>query len=818
MKPLFLLTTAISLFFVSCSVKTQKIERETNFNNNWQFIRADVASAEQFGFDDNDWRTLDLPHDYSIEDLPEKEGVKQVGPFSEVSAGGRSTGHVVGGTAWYRKHFKLKKTDTGKKIQILFDGVYMNADFWINGKHLGNHPYGYTAFSYDLTPHLNPAGQDNVLAVQVKNEGQNSRWYSGSGIYRAVTLLKLDPVHVDLWGVYISTPKVTDEKATVSVDVTLANDAEAEKKFTLQMEFKDPDGNLVTTFNDDKELAAGQSFTYTHEFEFPEYRLWSIRNPELYTVTVKLLDGKKVIDELDQPFGIRTIEFSPEKGFLLNGEITLLKGGCLHHDNGPLGSATFKSAEYRRVRIMKENGFNAIRTAHNPPSKLFLDACDKLGMLVIDESFDQWQLPKNPQDYHLYFDEWWERDMESMLLRDRNHPSVIIWSVGNEIKERADSSGVEIVKKLKSKVKEFDQNRPVAQAVCSLWEFKNRPWEDNDVAFQYLDVHGYNYNYGNYESDFAKFPDRIIIGTESFPIEAFENWQMVEKNPYVIGDFVWTGMDHLGESGIGSTSYDDETINGLPPWPWFVNYSGDISILGFKKPQMYYRDVVWRNSELEMLVHSPIPRGAAEVISRWGWPDEMKSWNLPTDQAGWVGNEGTPLQVSVYSRCQQVRLELNGEVIGIKSISEDTKLTATFEVPYQPGELVAIGLNDGKEVTRQTLKTTGKPYKIQVTAEPGVLPSGQNDLAYFNVEVLDENGLLVPNAEIPVKFEISGPCKLQAVANENPKDMHSFQQPVVNTFRGKCQLIVRLKEDKGEVVVSAKSEGLKSGEASFVAK
>lgn len=267
-------------------------------------------------------------------------------------------------------------------------------------------------------------------------------------------------------------------------------------------------------------------------------------------------------------------------------------------------------------------------------------------------------------------------------------------------------------------------------------------------------------------------------------------------------------MDHLGESGIGNAHLDNETLNGLPPWPWFVNYSGDISILGNKKPQMYFRDVIWRNSDLEMLVHAPIPAGRKEVVSFWGWPNEMKSWN-------WEGNEGTPLQVSVYSRCSQVRLELNSIVIGTKDVSEETRLTAQFDVPYQPGELVAIGLNDGKEVARQTLKTTGKPNQIKITAEPGVLPTGQNDLTYFNIEVLDENGLIVPNAEILVEFEISGSCKLQAVANENPKDMHSFQQPRVNTFRGKCQVIVRLTGETDEINVSAKSDGLQTGNANF---
>jgi beta-galactosidase len=804
-KFLILLVVIIPVIF-SCT--QQKSERETNINTNWKFIRTDVPGAEQPVFDDSEWRTLDLPHDYSIEDLPTKEGIKLIGSFSEESAGGPSTAHVVGGTAWYRKHFTLDKADKGKIVKILFDGVYMNADVWINGNHLGNHPYGYTAFEYDLTQYLNPTGQDNVLAVQVKNEGKNSRWYSGSGIYRDVKLIKTNPLHIDLWGVFVSTPTVSAEKATVAVDVTLVNAAAENKKFTFKIDFKDPDGNPVSGLTDEKELEAVQKFTFSQEFGFPEYRLWSIEKPELYTVTVQLLDGKKVIDEVKETFGIRTIEFSAEKGFLLNGESVLLKGGCLHHDNGALGSATFKTAEFRRVKIMKKNGFNAIRTAHNPPSKTFLYACDQLGMLVMDESFDQWQKPKNPQDYNLYFNQWWEKDMESMVKRDRNHPSIIIWSVGNEIQERADSSGLEIFRKLREKVLEFDKTRPVTQAVCSFWDNPGKTWVDTEPAFALMDVHSYNYQWKQYEPDHEKFPNRIMIGTESIALEAFENWQQVEKHSYVIGDFVWTGMDHLGESGIGNAKLDSDTTKFLPPWPWFINNSGDISILGFKKPQMYFRDVIWRNSDLEMLVHSPIPEGRKEIVSFWGWPDEMKSWN-------WEGNEGTPLQVSVYSRCQQVQLELNGKVIGTKDISEETNLTAKFEVPYQPGELVAIGLNDGKEVVRQTLKTTGKPNQLKITAEAGVLPAGQNDLAYFNIEVLDENGLLVPDAEVPVEFEISGPCTLQAVASENPKDMHSFQQPFVNTFRGRCQLIVRLSNEPGEINVSAKSDGLQPGTRTF---
>lgn len=803
MKHLFLLATAISLVIVSCRVHKNP-ERETNFNANWQFIRSDVENAEQPGFDDKKWRTLDLPHDYSIEDLPEKEGVKQIGPFSEESAGGPSTAHTVGGTAWYRKHFILNKEDEGKIIQILFDGVYMNADFWINGKHLGNHPYGYTAFAYDLTQYLNPIGQENVLAVQVKNEGKNSRWYSGSGIYRDVTLLKTNPVYIDIWGNYISTPQISPEKAVAQIQTSVVNSETQKQEITVKAEIFNPSGELVASSENPTVIQATNKSELSNEFEIANPQLWSIDNPNLYTAKIQLKKRGKTIDETTQKFGIRSIEFSSEKGFLLNGESVLLKGACLHHDNGALGSAAFKTAEYRRVKLMKENGFNAIRTAHNPPSKLFLDACDELGILVMDESFDQWQEPKNPQDYNLYFDDWWEKDIEAMVKRDRNHPSIIIWSVGNEIKERADSSGLAIFPKLRQKVLEYDKSRPVTQAICEFWEQPGKTWDYSAPAFAQLDVHGYNYQWRRYETDHEKYPERIMIGTESIAKEAFENWQQVEKHTYIIGDFVWTGMDHLGESGIGNAKLDNDTTKFLPPWPWFVNNSGDISILGFKKSQMYFRDVIWGNSYLEMLVHSPIPAGRKEILSMWGWPDEWKSWN-------WKGNEGILLQVSVYSRCQQVRLELNGKVVGTKDVSEETKLTAKFDVPYQPGELVAIGLNDEKEIARQMLKTSGKPAKLNITAEKNNFPGIKNDLAYFNVEVLDEKGIQVPDATIPVRFSIEGGAKLQAIANENPKEMHSFQHAIVNTYRGRCQLIVRLNKIGGEIVVTANSEGIKSG-------
>ncbi len=793
----------------SCTEKHSFAEREILFNSGWKFTRADVPGAEEHGFDDSAWRTVDLPHDWSIEDLPPKEGVKQTGPFSEESEGGISTGHVVGGRGWYRKHFKTAPSDEGKIIRVLFDGVYMDSDVWINGVHLGNHPYGYTAFSYDLTDHLFPSGENNVLAVRVNNEGQNSRWYSGSGIYRNVTLIRTNPLHAGLWGTFITTPEVSRDKAVVHIETKVVNSGSLQEEFIARVDLLNPAGEIIASTEKRGNVEPGDHvFVYQEtDVEFP--RLWCTHKPVLYTAVVTIEQEGKVTDQTENTFGIRSIEFSPEKGFLLNGESTLLKGGCMHHDNGPLGAAAFDRAEYRRVEIMKKNGFNAIRTAHNPPSSAFMDACDRLGMLVINEAFDHWQVPKNEMDYHRFFDEWWETDLASMVLRDRNRPSVIIWSIGNEIKERADSNGLAIAGMLRDKVMKMDATRPVTQGVSEFWETPGRPWDDTAPVFAQLDVHGYNYMWQKYESDHEIYPERIMIGTESLPSEALENWQMAEKHPYVVGDFVWTGWDYFGESGIGSHWLDDDDKPFLPPWPWFNANCGDISVLGYKKPQMYFRDVVWRNSPLEMMVHAPVPEGRTLIVSKWGWPDEHKSWN-------WEGHEGTPLQVSVYTRCQQVRLELNGQVIGIKDVSEDTGLTARFEVPWQPGELVATGMDDGKEVAREVLRTTGPPHGLRIMPERDTVKAAPGELIWFNVEVVDRNGLLVPGAEIPVMFTIEGPAKLQAVGNGNPTGMKSFRQPLVKTYGGRCQLIVRPGKRSGEISVLAKSPGISSGTGKVV--
>ena len=466
--------------------------RVRNFDAEWRFLRGDAPAAEAPEFDDTAWRVLDVPHDWSIEDAPPPAapGFAAVGPFSPASAGGPSTGHTLGGTGWYRKHFKLDPASEGKLTSVMFDGIYMDSDVWLNGRHLGNHPYGYTAFAYDLTPHLKPPPNDNVLSVRVRNVGKNSRWYSGSGIYRHVTLTTTDPLHIAQWGVAVTTPRVSKSSATVKVVTTVENSRADEAEVRLLVKLTGADGQTLHSTETTARITAKGRVEIPLSLEVGTPDLWSPESPKICHAEVRVMAGDAIIDQTTTAFGIREIRFSVENGFSLNGEPIKLRGACLHHDNGPLGAVAIDRAEERRVELMKAQGYNAIRTSHNPPSGVFLDACDRLGMLVMDEAFDCWEKGKNPDDYGKYFTDWWQRDLAAMILRDRNHPSVILWSIGNEIPQRADERGYVIAKNLADEVRRLDPTRPVTEGVCNFWDQPGRPWSDTDKAFTFLDVGG----------------------------------------------------------------------------------------------------------------------------------------------------------------------------------------------------------------------------------------------------------------------------------------------------------------------------------------
>jgi beta-galactosidase len=804
---IIVILTVITCFFAQSFAKIS--QREIPFDDNWKFSLQDAKSAETPSFNDKTWRDIDLPHDWSIEKLSGQEAGKVIGPFSKESIGNTATGYTVGGVAWYRKTFTLNSNVKYKSTIISFDGVYMNCDVWINGKFVGNHPYGYTAFDYDISNFLNSAGKPNVIAVKVKNEGKNSRWYSGSGIYRHVWLIQKQAVSIAQNGICVNTERIADNNAIVSISSEVENKSGKSTASKLLINIMDPDGKIVQTVESQSKTISTGSEVFTQTISIPQAKLWSVEVPNLYTAEIQVITDGIVTDKVSTTFGVRTIHFDAKTGFLLNGKKVLLKGGCMHNDNGFLGSATIDRAEERRVQLMKAYGFNAIRTSHNPPSKQFLDACDRNGVLVLDEAFDMWERPKNPQDYHLYFKDWWKKDLKSMIHRDRNHPSVILWSIGNEINERADSLGFVIRKQLVKEVHMLDSTRPVTEAICAFWDHWGQKWSTTAPAYADLDVGGYNYLNNQYETDHAEFPERIMVATESYAADAYGYWNQVEKNPWVIGDFVWTAMDYLGETGCGYSTYDPKEVQrvGLKSWPWFNAFCGDIDICGFKKPQLLYRDVVWNNSKIEMLVHEPIPEGMKETYSYWGWPNEYQSWN-------WAGSEGKMMDVRVFTKCQAVRIELNGEIIAEKPVNDNANLITTFKVPYQQGVLKAIALNNGIEIASKELRTTGAPANIKLTADRSKIKADRNDLSYVKVEITDAQGNAIPNANVPVTFTVSGVGEIAGSGNACPTDMESLNNSICKTYFGQALVILRpLKDIKtGTITLKAEANGLITGE------
>ena len=787
------------IFILSCqdTVHVQENPRTvTLFNNDWLFHRGEAHGAEEVSFVDQSWRKLSLPHDWSIENIPGTDSPLDPDAIGEVSAG-----FFVGGTSWYRKHFDIVKQLSGRRIYIQFDGVYMDADIWLNGQHLGNHPYGYTTFGYDITD-LVKFKDENVIAVEVKNEGKNSRWYSGSGIYRHVWLISTAMVYIPNWGVFITTPSVNKDKAIIEAKIEVVNDSESSKEVNIHSRIFNSQGTLISQTKHQIEIPSMGGEEVIQKFDIEDPLLWSPDNPYLYKMVTQIKSDEKLFDEVENTFGIRTIDFSTEDGFLLNGEKTLLKGGCMHHGNGPLGAAAYDRAEERKVELMKKSGFNAIRCAHNPPSKAFLDACDRVGILVIDEAFDMWKKPKNPQDYHLYFDDWWQKDIEAMVLRDRNHPSIIMWSTGNEIPERGEPEGVERSAMLSNFIKDLDPTRPVTSAVNGL-----NP--DKDRYFATLDISGYNYAAGGdhwktniYQMDHRRVPDRIMYGAESYPLEAFGAWMDVVDNTYVIGDFVWTGFDYLGEASIGWLGY----MQKKEFYPWSHAYCGDIDICGWKRPQSYYRDVLWQVGDKPYIFVVP-PEPTFELNpekmdwSKWEWHDVVASWN-------WEGFEGKELEVHVYNRSESVELFLNNQSVGKKETNRKNEWMAKWKVPYQAGVLKAVNLQGESEMSTDELKTAGAPTSIKLAADREVLKADGFDLSYVEVELVDDQGIRNPTIEQMVEFGIAGPGEILAVASSNPMSTESYRKPYRNTYQGRCLVILKSGDQAGAITLKAKSEGL----------
>ncbi|MBN8851613.1 MAG: beta-galactosidase [Sphingobacteriales bacterium 50-39] len=763
------------------------------FGDNWKFSLGDQGMAGQKDFDDAGWRNVDLPHDWSIEGAPDKQNPSN-------AAGG----YFPTGIGWYRKKFVAPSSWKGKEISICFEGVYMNAEVFVNGKSLGIHPYGYTSFYYDITSILDP-GEENVIAVRVDNSAQiNCRWYNGSGIYRPVRLMVKDPIHIDPWSVAITTSDVSPDNALVKIDALVKSYKDAAQDVVLSTTILGKSNEVVARDKMSLRVDGKGEKQVTRTIAIPRPLLWSVDSPNLYRAELALIQEGKQRDLQINSFGIRTIKFSTDKGFQLNGRTIKLNGGCVHHDNGCLGAAAFDRAEEKRVQLLKAAGFNAVRTSHNPPSTAFLDACDRYGLLVIDEAFDGWRTQKNTYDYARYFDDWWRRDLTSMVLRDRNHPSIVIWSIGNEIIERKSPDAVKTARELVALVHQYDATRPVTSAMAS-WD---KDWEIYDPLFAVQDLGGYNYLLNKAPSDHERVPSRIIVQTESYPRDAFANWDLVRHHSYIIGDFVWTAIDYLGESSIGRNIYPGE-----PPgehwegdhFPWHGAYCGDIDLTGWRKPIAHYRNILNNSTEsLYMAVREPNPDTGKIKETLWSvWPT-WESWS-------WPGREGKDIQVEVYSKHPKVRLYLNDKLVGEKSCTPAEEYEAGFTLSYSPGILKAVGIDGDRGVDSVILQTAGEPSTIQLKADRTMLMADGQDLSFIEVELTDSGGNINPNADNRLMFKVDGPATIAGVANADLQDTDRYVGNSRKAWHGRALVVIRSTHQPGKIMVTASSNGLKAG-------
>jgi beta-galactosidase len=839
----FAATLACCASVSSSAANAHSHRQELAADAGWKFFLGDPSGAEAPSFADASWRAVDLPHDWSIESKPDKDNP---------SAGGG--GFFPNGVGWYRKTFHAPANWKGKLVSVEFDGVYRDATVYLNGHRLGTHPYGYTAFTFNLTPELNFSGT-NVLAVRVDNSAQpNSRWYSGSGIYRHVRVVVTDPTHVAHWGVFVTTQEATDTSAKVSVRTRVSNESSAATRLILDTTLLDKAGNKIGSAQSILNIEAGKEDESAPEINVANPALWSPDSPSMYRAVSTVRQNGKVIDEVITPFGIRSLAWSAEKGLLLNGKPIKLTGGSVHHDNGPLGAAAFDRAEERRVELLKAAGMNAVRTAHNPPSSAFLDACDRLGLLVLDEPFDVWKAHKVKFDYAGDFDEWWKQDVSSMVLRDRNHPSIVIWGIGNEIPELEVDRGAALGKQLADQVRSLDNTRPLTLA------FPGTTTKPTALAvFSQLDITGYNYNIlPTYKKDHEQLPSRMMLTTESWPQKAFPLWQVSHDNPYILGDLTWTAMDYLGESGIGAWQYGTpqqaamadgaavmmagtgmidqlftQMANGVDamanmtnnsdpnakammdlffhPYPWHAAICGDLDLTGFRKPQSYYRDIVWNGGDrVYATVRLPEPEGKKIIAIMWATYPTLPNWT-------WPGQEGKELQVEVYSGAEKVRLFLNDRLIGEKPTGREQEFKAVFSVPYAPGTLKAEGLRGDRVVAESVLTTAGAASRLRVTADRNVVQANGEDLSFVTVEAVDAKGQPDLFADREVQFEVSGPGVIAAVGNGDGKDPDSYFGNQRKLYQGRALVVIRTSKLTGRIELTAKSPGLSDGSLTIVA-
>lgn len=813
-------------------------KRSLSFDDGWLFAAGAQSgdSASLPAFADQGWRQLDLPHDWSIEDLPDgsddgaataqpshlfffenptlaETAPPRIGPFDrKASGGGRATGHFVGGEGWYRKHFTIAAAGVSadQHVELEFDGVYQNANVWINGHHLGFHPYGYTAFSHDLTPYLTPG--DNVLAVRVRNLGDNSRWYSGSGIYRHTRLTFTHRVRIPRFGVALTTQQLGPAEAGILAAVTVHNSSAALAQPAVRVTVFNADGQQVAQAEIHAQtLAAGARQDALLPMKVADPQPWSPDTPHLYRAVVQVIVNGAVADQVTETFGIRTAAVSASEGFLLNGKALKLRGGNVHHDHGPLGAISLADQESWRLAILKQAGYNAIRIAHNPPSREFLQAADQLGLILINEFVDMWDVAKTPDDYHLYFAQWWERDMESWMLSSRNSPAVCIWSIANEIFDAAaaDARG----RQLFAKARSLDASRPIMQgAGQGIFGSFNTP-----TTASYADFGDIHYQL-SFTAARQAVPGKAWMQSESFASSAYDHWKLVTDNAFVMGDFVWSAWDYMGETGMNvpqliardsdtDTSFQGQSrdlgkqASGLwGPYPWFAAGCGDFDLIGQVAPQHLYRRAVWDLSPIEMAVARPVSGGRQQQAFAFGWFDELESWS-------WDVPADTLLRVHVYTSADKVELFLNDTLLETQVLTDASKRIASFWAAFRPGVLRAVAYRSGNEIGRKELATAGKPAAIKLSADKMRLAVSGDALAHVLAQVVDQQGRLVPDAVVRIGFAVSG-GELTAVGSGNPHNADSFRRARRYSYHGKAMAYIRPGKAAGRIVVSASADGL----------
>jgi beta-galactosidase len=782
-----LLSLIVSVFVISAATTPSLAQHSaritSSFDRDWLFLKGDATGAEKSDFSDAAWRKLDVPHDWSIEGLAE-----------EKNPTGQGGGFMPSGVGWYRKHFTVAHSLRDRLVFVEFDGVMANSDVWINGFHLGNRPYGYVSFSYELTQHLN-FGKDNVIAVRADTSKEPaSRWYTGAGIYRHVRLVIKDPVHIPGWGTFVSTPTANEKDAVVKVAVEVVNQSAAAKLLSLQVDVMAPDGRVIasiataTTKRLPIKLDAKQTGTLELDVPITKPQLWKIGDGTLYRAVARIRSNGKTLDDETVTFGIREFHFDPATGFWLNGKNFKIKGACLHHDGGAFGAAVPLAVWEHRLNQLRRLGVNAIRTAHNPPSPDFLDLTDRMGFIVMDEMFDQWTVAKNPYDYHLNFNEWSKIDLRDTVRRDRNHPSVIIYSAGNEIH---DTPNAELAKTiLRGLVDEFHRNdstRPVTQAL-----FRPNVSHDYDNGLaDLLDVVGQNYREQEILAAYRQKPTRKILGTEN--THELVQWVAMRDHPEYSGQFIWSGVDYLGESGR---------------WPRIANNSGLLYKTAVPKPIGFQRQSWWSDMPMVYIARRVARTPLAPTDPGYNPIDERRPQVLFSD---WTPKDLRPHEenVEVYSNCEEVELFLNDKSLG-KQLRPKDDSPRNWKVNFQAGTLRAIGLNGGKLAALYILRSAGKPSKVRLTIDKTRITNTWNDVVFVNAAVEDDLGNIVPDAENLISFKVAGPGLIAAVDSANSNSHEPYQASQRKAFQGQCLALIKAKAAKGRITLTATSPNLRS--------